>query len=173
MSRWLVAGAFLFTALVVNPFYACRSQGPATYTFGIAEVRTAVDGAWSLSLPATEAQPARTIALRLAVAAGPTHTSAASPGLVPRAYACGSRTLVASAAACIDSTQVPLTVTLVDGDDTPAKGALDIYGLRFDAGQLALELGGETVSAVLAPDGTASHVRLGELEGGALIRTGS
>jgi hypothetical protein len=173
-ARWLLGGALLVATVIINPLYACRGGAPASFTFGTDEVQAAVEGAWTLVVPATSTEPARTVALQVEVSDKPARIAAAgSDGLVASAYACGSRTLVRSAGACLDVTRVPLTVTVASGDVTTARGSLEIYGLRFDRGQLMLQLDAQPLTATLSPGGQASDVRLGSAHDDAAWRDGT
>ena len=169
-ARWLLGGVLMLATVVTSPLSACRGGQPASFTFGTDEVRAAIEGTWILSLPATSSTPTRTLAVRIEIAQAPQH-SAARPGLIASAYACSTRTLIKSAAACIDVTKVALVVTALDGDIATAQGALDVYGLSFHNSRLELLLDDVPVSAMVSPAGEATDVRVATLEGGTLTRT--
>ncbi|HEX4403687.1 MAG TPA: hypothetical protein VH560_02595, partial [Polyangia bacterium] len=85
--------------------------------------------------------------LRLAQAASAPAQEARARGraLVRAAYACGNRTLVASASACIDSSSMPLAVTFVSGDASfatgPFSGTFIVESTTFTEGGLELTIG--------------------------------
>ncbi len=96
-------------------------------------------------------------------------TAARSAGraLVRGAYACGGRTLVKSAGACIDWSEMPLVVTYVSGDtafSTAAmSGTFKVYGLVFtagDQGELALTIGPYQILMEVTADGSLVDPRL-------------
>ena len=84
------------------------------------------------------------------------------------AHACGNRTLVASAHACIDSSEMPVTVRFESGsgslgnsviwNESSAAGSLAgnlrVDSLIFDWGRLDLKLGEVRITAEIASDGT-------------------
>jgi hypothetical protein len=79
-------------------------------------------------------------------------------GVIRAAAACGTRTFVKSAAACIDTSEMPLDIAFVSGDPrfqgAAMTGALRIGGLTFGEGMLSLGLGDVTVSVLVTPEGT-------------------
>ena len=100
---------------LVNPGFACSDE-PA-FTFGATEMRAAVAGDWSLTITPAGGS-ALEVTIHLDQAAAPATTAVRVPGasLVRAAHACGTRTLVKSADACIDRTEMPLAVDYVSGD---------------------------------------------------------
>jgi len=83
---------------------------------------------------------------------------------VRAAYACGTRTLVKSAAACEDSSQMPLAVDYVSGDasltDVPMSGSLLVYGLVFSQGFLYVTVGPHNIVAQVKSDGSVTRADL-------------
>jgi hypothetical protein len=153
-------------AVFLNPALACGPAEPA-YEYGAPEMRAAVAGTWSLSFTPDGGQPTNvTITVEQAASAPGGATTAAAPraGLVRAAHACGARTLVRGAAACIDLTVMPLEVKFVSGDASLATAALSgtftVYGMQFASGNLELVLGPYHVAAVLSPFGTIANARL-------------
>jgi hypothetical protein len=118
---WLLPIAFFF----LNPGFACGPAEPQ-YKYGADEMRAAVEGTWSFTIMPEGASAPIQVTVELEQAATAPGAQAAAPGraLVRPAYACGSRTLVKSANACIDSSVMPLTVTYVAGDPSFANAAL-------------------------------------------------
>jgi phage tail sheath gpL-like len=80
-----------------------------------------------------------------------------SAALVRAAHACGTRTLIASANACTDATEMPLDVTFIAGDSalqaTAAEGSFRVDSLIFTTGVLELAIGGIRISASVDADG--------------------
>lgn len=158
---WAVAVAFFF----LNPGLACGpSESDQQFQFGAAELRTAVEGDWLVTLT-PDGGGAETYHVHLAQAAAPPSASEqlAPRSLVRSAHACGSRTLVASASACVNVTEMPLAVTLAAGDPpssgTPS-GKVNVYGTQFQMGYLDLVIGSYHVAAILTPDGTVTNAHL-------------
>lgn len=118
---YLVGGA----ALILNPLFACEGG----YAFGMKEVRAALDGTWVATWTADGEQHA--LAFRIEPAAA--HRTRA--GLVGSASACGSRTLVTSASACVDDTNVPVVLIALDGS-TILPGTFNVGGFSFEQGEL-------------------------------------
>jgi hypothetical protein len=155
---WLVPVALFF----LNPALACG--GGPDYDYGAAEMRAAVEGTWLLTLTPEGGTPSEVrLQIEQATAAPDAQAAqAARWGLLRQAHACGTRTLVKSAAACGDSTQMPLAVTVVDGDAvfTGAKttGIFTVYGLTFVIGEVELTLGERRVLFNIDRAGNPSHV---------------
>jgi hypothetical protein len=87
-------------------------------------------------------------------------------GLVRSAYACGTRTFVKSAAACVDSSEMPLTMAVVAGDSTYSSatwsGTFRVMSLVFGpgSGMLSLSCGDLYLQANVSPDGSVTNVHL-------------
>jgi hypothetical protein len=101
-------------------------------------------------------------------------------GLIRSAAACGSRTFVASANACIDYSEMPLDVVLVSGPDSYKAASLSgnfrIASLIFTEGTFSLSFGSVNVYAEITRDGTVQSVHGNRSEGGivpvlSLLRT--
>jgi hypothetical protein len=144
----LVAGAIGVAVLVLDPFL----PGWA-FQFGEPEMRAAVEGTWKLTL-----DHGRAATFTLREASAPTQHAARS--LVRPAAACGHRTLVRSAEACMDLSEMTLEVKMIASTlpDEEPRGRLLVAGLSFNGGELDLSLGGESIHARLAPDGTIRSI---------------
>ena len=151
MRKHLITAALGLSALIFNPFYACNILG---YTYAAPEMKAAVEGTWTLTTPD------RSYVFHVEQAKGTQRYSNRS--MVPSAHACGSRTFVASASACIDSTTMPVVVTS-SGETT--EGVFSVSGKTFVQGDLVIEVAGQRVEAIVKPDGTATT------ESGTLTRT--
>jgi hypothetical protein len=153
-------------AFLLNPSVACSDDEPG-FQFGAAEMRAAVAGDWSFTITPTGGD-ATQVTVNIDQAAAPA-TAARAPGvaLVRAAHACGNRTLVKSAGACLEVTQMPLAVTYVSGDaafaNATLSGTFNIFGLQFMTGDLDLRIGPYQVLARLNPDGTIADPHLGPL----------
>jgi hypothetical protein len=154
---WLVPLAAFF----LNPNLACSDE--PQFQYGAPEMRAAVEGDWSLTIT-----PAGGTAMQVTVhiqqsATALTATAARPPGhrLVREAQACGTRTLVKSAGACIDSTEMPLAVTYASGDSTfqsaQMSGQFLVNGLVFAMGDLYLTIGAYQLLVQVNADGTIGH----------------
>ena len=99
---WIVPLAFFF----LNPAVACGPAEPE-FQYGAAEMRAAVEGDWSFTIT-PDGGTATQVTLHVDQAATAADAGVArAPGrsLLRAAYACGTRTLVKSAGACIDASR--------------------------------------------------------------------
>jgi hypothetical protein len=148
MRRVIALGLGLIV-LVLSPI--AYLWWPPSFHYGDAELRAAVEGTWQLEGP----RPL-TFSIRQAKAA--THSSVGR-GLVRPAAACGSRTLVRAAEACMDVSEMPLEVATSAG---PGSGSFIVTSTEFRAGQLSLTVPGGYLSAMVAPDGSTHDVMFGD-----------
>jgi hypothetical protein len=165
-----LAGRLLWVAPValffLNPSFACSSE--PEYQFGAAEMRAAVEGAWTLVITPTGGMPVRVrVQVSQATPSVGTTPSARSVDLVRPAHACGSRTLLAAASACVDATVMPLAVSFVDGDAVFSgawmAGQFTVYGSTFVQGSLELDLGSYQFLANVNADGSLLNPQLGPM----------
>jgi hypothetical protein len=157
---WAVPVAVFF----LNPSFACSDE--PQFQYGAAEMRAAVEGDWSFTIT-PDGGTATQVTVHLAQAAtAPTATASRAPAraFVRAAQACGSRTLVKSAGACIDISQMPLDVTYVSGDSAFATATLtgnfSVYGLVFATGELGLVVGSYHLTVQVQADGTPGEARI-------------
>jgi hypothetical protein len=145
-----VITAVALAVLVLNPVFGLLRD----YDFGAPEMRAAVEGTWQLTI-ASPGAPPRTITFTVAQAA-PFPEVHATRGLVRPAAACGRRSLVKAASACIDSTNMSLDVTAI-ADGRPQlqtkQGTFMVNGMRFRSGYLRVDVGGVSLEATLTPAG--------------------
>jgi hypothetical protein len=161
---WAVSAAIFF----LNPGFACGPAEPQ-YQYGAAEMRAAVEGNWSFTIMPDGASSPIQVTVKVEQAATTPGPQVNAPGrrFIRAAYACGSRTLVKSAAACIDSSVMPLVVTFVSGDASFANaqlsGTFTIDGIQFVTAisDLELVLGGYHISSQLSPEGSLVMPRIG------------
>src|SRR5262245_19841349 len=132
---------FGVAAFLLNPAYACSSAEPE-YQYGEAELRAAVAGEWSLTVSRSSGTPLE-LTLHLEQSMQPTASLAPAPSDAPllrSAHACGTRTLLASAQACIDASEMPLAVSFVAGEPrfetASLAGNFRVDSLIFDVGIL-------------------------------------
>ena len=155
---WLVPVAFFF----LNPSLGCVGPDEPEYQYGAAEMQAAIAGTWTFSITPNGGEAAAvTVQLDEADHVPAPTTQASRRSLIRAAHACGSRTLVKSAAACIDVSSMPLAITFVSGDPTlmnvPLSGVFRVSGTTFQAGSLEMDIGPYQVSAAVLPDGTVSN----------------
>jgi hypothetical protein len=165
---WLVPVALFF----LNPALACGDE--PEFRYGAAEMRAAVEGTWTLTrgegatqqLTVNIEQDTRTPQTAQA-------REARVHGLIRTAHACGTRTLVKSAGACVDISQMPLKVTMVSGDpvfqDAALSGTFTIHSLVFVAGEVSLSVGAENVVFTLSADGMPSNPRWSGTQGAVTV----
>ena len=158
---WLAAVAvFLF-----NPGFACSDDEPQ-FKYGAAEMRAAVQGDWSFTIT-PDSGTATQVTVHVDQGEAPATAAARAPGaaLVRAAHACGTRTLVKSAGACVDISEMPLAVDYVSGDAVPASATLSgwfrVFSLMFVTGDLDLRIGPYQILARVNADGTIADPRLG------------
>ena len=154
---WLVPVALFF----LNPTLAC--DGGSEFQYDAADMRAAVEGTWLLTLtPEGGSAQMATVHIQQASATPGTQAlSAPGQGWLRQARACGTRTLVSSAGACEDLSQMPLSVNVVAGDaiftGVATKGMFTVYGLAFASGQVDLTFGDRQVSFTLDPAGNPAN----------------
>ena len=151
---------------LVNPSFACSDE--PQFQYGAEEMRAAVAGDWSLTItPDGGSATQVTVHVDQAAMAALTAAPRSKRGLVRAAQACGTRTLVKSAGACLDISEMPLAVGYVSGDTTFAtasmSGQLTVFSLVFDTGDLTLTIGPYQVLARLKADGSLVDPHLGPL----------
>lgn len=146
-------------ALVLNPFVACSHEPP--WRFGANELRAAIEGTWTVTVPARGPDdPALTYTVHIRQGDGSTRDQRASASsLVTPAAACGDRSFVRTAAACMDRTEMPLDVQIVAGPlRGETRGALEVVGRSFLHGRVELTLGASRLTALVSPEGDTSEV---------------
>jgi hypothetical protein len=139
MVAVVVGGA----VLVLSPLYWLF--GGPDFEFDATQMRAAVEGTWTLKLAQSGELQQR---------------DASSRSLVRSAAACGKRSLVKPAGACLDETDMPLDVTLLtdSGSQRVARGAFVVVGTRFKVGYLDLSVREINVSARVTPLGDIEEV---------------
>jgi len=134
-KRWLILGVFGL-ALVINPYLACSSK--AGFDYSETDMKQAVLGDWVGSADIDGESVDFTLSLQQASDKSKTQ-SLAAPKVQPQ---CGSRTFVRPAAACWNTTTMPLVGTITSV--SPAlNGAVDgelVAGMSLDPSQLSLRL---------------------------------
>jgi hypothetical protein len=167
MVRKLVVAAIAAAVFLITPYFLYEHS--TAFHFGAAEMRAAVRGTWRIEL-SPAAGPSRSITFTIDQAATPAHAERARAWIRP-ASACSHRTLVRSAEACLDTTDMQLTLVVLGGDRSLSPTAkLRVIGTTFERGELELDVDGRFVQAsissagavlgVYAGDATASLVRL-------------
>jgi hypothetical protein len=157
---WIVPIAVVF----LNPTFACSDEPP--FQYGASEMRAAVEGDWSFAItPAGAATMQVTVHIGQAATTPATTAHASGRAFVRAAHACGTRTLVKSAGACIDISQMPLAISYVSGDATFStammSGTFSVIGLAFSSGDLELRIGPYQILSQVNPDGSVGDPHLG------------
>jgi hypothetical protein len=168
-------------ALVLNPVAACSmfEDRPAVFEFGEEEVRVAIEGTWTITVPATEpGTPPLAYTVVITQSTSPVAQRSAPRSLVASAVACSDRTLVRSASACGDSTTVPVEVQLVNAPSSNdrGRGQLVIWGTRFGSGHLSTPVGSHHLLADISARGEATAVRVlvdNDYREGTMVRVGA
>ena len=144
MMKRLSIATLGLAALVLNPFYACSTE--RAFRFSATEMRAAVEGTWTLEL----ADRSYIFHIEQATEAKQQHSQRS---VVGHAHACGKRTLVKSASACLDTSTMPVVVNV---SGTTTDGVFVVYGTTFRDGDLVIEVAGQAIRANVMPDGTAT-----------------
>jgi hypothetical protein len=160
MIKTLVVAAVLVSTLVITPYFMAEA-GPG-FSFGEREVRAAIEGQWTLQLTDRKHE------LKIELARKATR-SERETGWIRSASACSHRSLVRSAEACLDSTEVELIIRVAGA--APNRGDLRIIGKSFERGHLSFELGGQEVAGMVSSAGKATEVRVGDKQA-TLVRRG-
>jgi len=154
---WLVPVAVFF----LNPNLACSDE--PQFKYGDAEMRAAVEGDWTLTLTLESGAVPVTVHIEQSATA-PTASARRAPRLLRAAHACGTRTLIKGAGACIDLTEMPLTVTYVAGNEAftgvPMSGTFRVEGLIFARGDLLLTIGAYQIQTGVNADGSLIDPRV-------------
>jgi hypothetical protein len=152
MVAALVGGA----VLVLSPLYWLF--GGPDFEFDAAQLRAAVEGTWTLTTTPPDGAP-QTWTFKLAQKHGERgearQRDASSRSLVRSAAACGKRSLVKPAGACLDETEMPLDVTLITdgGSQRVGRGKFLVDGTQFTVGNLLLSIREISVYASVTPLG--------------------
>jgi hypothetical protein len=177
MLRKLFVTAVWLAALVLNPFYACE-DGAEGFQFTEADVRGAIEGTWKLEIAG---HAPITLAIREVHGAV---QARAGTGWVASAAACGSRSFVRPAHACMDFTMMELDVRVLAGARGSTYGRVDVAGTHFHGAELHvsiysprsrsgalrgpaepdLSIGDTRVVAFVTPDGKATQVSINDAE---------
>jgi hypothetical protein len=128
VARKATCVALITAALVLDPMATFKDPDPPL-TFGEPEMRAAVEGTWEL----IDGDQHERLVITEASKVG--HSSR---GWIKRAAACGKRSFVRSAHACVDMTRMELDVRLAG---THRHGALVVEGANFRAAELTVDLG--------------------------------
>jgi len=151
--RLALASTFAAAAFLLNPLaIGCISNDDPEFTFSDTEMRAALAGEWTL----TAAGSTSTVRFEQAATSPTASRSPSSTSWLATAHACGTRTLIASANACIDVTEMPLRIVVLDGplsSSSSLSGTLRVYGTSFMRGELELTASGATANAQISPTG--------------------
>jgi hypothetical protein len=168
----ILAVATAVSVLVLDPMGLI---GP-DFEFDATHMRAAIEGTWKLTFT-NEAGQTKTIKLSIRQAgAAEQHGGRAA---VRESRACGNRTMVRSAAACVDSSSMPLEIVVLEGDAQAATGRFMVTGTTFTAGHLDINFGAEIdytkpmtfVGAQISPTGAVLDAGAGPGVRVALVRT--
>jgi hypothetical protein len=151
---WVLPVAFFF----LNPNVACGTDDPQ-FQYGAAEMQAAIAGTWSFTITPTGGTATEvTVQIDEADTAPGATAKASRRHLIRAAHACGSRTLVKSASACIDISSMPLAITFISGDPSlmsaQLTGVFTVAGTIFQSGMVDLTLGPYQIAAQVDSDGT-------------------
>jgi hypothetical protein len=158
MRRLAIAGLSIMVGaavLLLDPMGVWEEDAPA-FAFDDVDMRIAVEGSWELTL----ARNTQTRTLHFSVVQATQQVERVGRGrdLVRPANACSQRTLVRSAAACLDTTTMPLEIVALDPEGVAIDGELHVFGHRWEHGRFALAIGDIFVDAEITPQGRIERV---------------
>ena len=145
LRRWLITGPTFLIASVINPAYfsGCGDSQPNGFTFDeqdMVRLVQALNDADPIEFSANGADYTLAFVLRQRAGEDRDDTVARTPSAWARpVYACGTRTFLQSAAACITTSEMPVsgTVTLHTRGEDALPAQLIVQGtLRVDGYQL-------------------------------------
>jgi hypothetical protein len=160
MNRLALALAAL--AFIINPSLACSPSEDPDWTYSESDMRTAIEGRWQISIRKSDGS-VTAVTLDIAESGAPIgstylRSNGRDRAFIRAAAACGSRTFVRNAGACLDASSMALSVTYAEGDESyskaPLSGQYMVPSRIFTQGDLDLDLGTLHVSATLKRDGT-------------------
>ncbi|MBA3455413.1 MAG: hypothetical protein H0T42_20135 [Deltaproteobacteria bacterium] len=166
MLKKALLGTVGIAALVLNPFFGC---GDESFRYGADEMRAAIEGTWKLTVPADGTTPAQETVFSISQAATPAEQHSRGRSAITEAAACVQRSLVKSAGACLDSTEMPIEVKLLAGG-AATKGTFEVFGFKFTEGMLRIELGTSHLRATVAADGSIIAIHSAPKLAASLIR---
>jgi len=161
----LVAVAAALVVLIIDPI------GFWEFHFGAADLRSAVEGTWSLKVTDRDGVDHH---WRLSIAQASHDLQRSDRGWIAPAAACGNRSLIRNAEACEDLTEMPLEIVALDAGAPAFTGSLRVFGLDFETGALELSLDGPLdgeLSATVMPDGKITRMSTSnQLSAATLVR---
>lgn len=139
LLRSMIAAGAVASFFLLNPLaLGCGDEPVEGYRFGADEMASVVVGTWSGEL----SYEAEDVAFSLVIEPAPVDDQ--QTGSL-RQHLCGNRTLIASADACIATSQLDVVgqVQIVGEDALRVEGSLVAYGEELDDGELTLYGAGE------------------------------
>lgn len=160
MVRKLVMVAIGLAVLVLTPYFLYSGDDPdVEFQFGEAEMRAAVEGTWIVKLTPKQG-PARSI-LFTVEQWGPTAHSSRERGWIRSAAACGRRSFIKRAEACVDISNMELKLVAIgDARSSTLSGRFHVFGKRFDRGGLHLDIDGSRIEATIAARGEVLDISM-------------
>jgi hypothetical protein len=143
----LIGVAIIVVLVAVNPMFRMVVHD---YSYSETDMRHAVEGTWTLT-------PEHRAPIHFTATERSMH--AAREGLIRSAGACGERSFVHTAGACMDFSTLDLAIA---STDIPIhQGTFHVYDLDFHFGILELDANQSfQLSANVAPDGRVTSVAL-------------
>ena len=128
----LIGVAIVVLLVAVNPMF--RMVTGTGYSYGEPEMRRAVEGTWTLT-------PEHGAAIHFTVVERGRHVP--REGLIRSAGACGDRSFVHTADACMDTSSLELAIT--SADSRLDRGRFHVFAYDFEFGVLELDAGNQLV----------------------------
>jgi hypothetical protein len=152
LLRKLVVGVVAAAVFLITPYFLYdRLFG---YQFGESQMRSAIEGTWTLEVTQAGATT-RSLSFTIEQASAPTHSSREGTWL-RSAAACGRRSFIRNAEACMDTSEMQLKLVAVGGGKL-GSGLLRVDGKSFRRGYLDLDLSDLSVHAVVSSAGEVTE----------------
>jgi hypothetical protein len=145
MIRKLVLGTVLFAILAVNPMFGCFA---VHFDYSEADMKKAIEGQWKLTIDHRE--------LEMSVREAKSVKRHASNGIVNSAAACGTRSFMNTAEACIDASSMDVEIVIAG---VTSHGTFRVFSTSFERGLLETEVDGVWLDADVDSLGQVLEVR--------------
>jgi hypothetical protein len=121
-KQWLLVGVF-GVALVGNPYLGCSHAGASDFTYAEADMKEAVLGTWQGSADID----GESVPFSLVLEQASLRSRSIAPKVQPE---CGSRSFVKPAAACLSSSDMPVT-GMLSSENPALDGAVEGHVQAF------------------------------------------
>jgi len=145
MIRTVVLGTVLLAILALNPVFGCLAN---RFQYTEADMKRVIEGHWKLTVETRE--------LDMKIRESGSLKRHASSGFVNSVSACGTRSFVNTADACVDDSAMDVDVVIAGVTN---QGTFRVFGTTFERGTLEVEVGGLWLDAHFDATGHVLDVR--------------